>query len=245
MLLPQAYFDLQLRFATRAAAVLGRPLEDTLLTHTTCYRNFGLGRPFDPADPTWRDFVAGFRAAPRHDEWTYRFYRAAVPDWELPPDAFAGHHGCFSFNYQPEGRKIRLHFHNRDRSGAGALSRARLSARRAELRALFAEARREAPEARTVRGNSWLYNLDAYRRLFPPEYTAGRRPAPDDEFQFTALWGQFLDHRGQVKEALVGDFLRRVARARTPADLAAAFPFQVLETECAIAPFHPFYDLGD
>lgn len=244
MILPRAYFDLQLRFAARAAAIRRLPPEDTLLTHTTYYLNFDLGRAFDPADPTWREFVAGFRRAARPDEWTYRFYLASVPGWELPPDAFARTHGCFSYGYQEAGRKIRIHFDNQDRSGAGALSRARLPARIAELRALFAEARGELPDARLVRGNSWLYNLDAYRRLFPPAYTAARRPAPDDEFRFAALWGQFLDHRGQVKGALADAFLRRVARAETPADLAAAFPYQVLETECAVGHLHRFYDLA-
>ena len=27
-----------------------------------------------------------------------------------------------------------------------------------------------------MRGGSWLYNIDAYRRLFPPEYLASTKP---------------------------------------------------------------------
>jgi hypothetical protein len=57
-----------------------------------------------------------------------------------------------------------------------------------ELRALFTDLRRQHPEAETVQGGSWLYNLPAYRALFPPEYVATATPTRPG-FTFLDVWG--------------------------------------------------------
>jgi hypothetical protein len=117
-----------------------------------------------------------------------------------------------------------------------------VAVRHAELRALFAEVAARYPEARTVRGNSWLHGIAAYRRLYPPEYGASAIPAPmAEEFQYMALWGQFLDHAGELKPTLARPFLDGVARARTIEELAAAVPRPVYEVECAVSHFYDFY----
>jgi len=61
--------------------------------------------------------------------------------------------------------------------------------------------------------------------------------------QWAWVWGQFLDHRGYLKGDLAARFLARVAQARSIADLAAAFPYQVFEVECGIQHFYAFYRL--
>ena len=116
--------------------------------------------------------------------------------------------------------------------------------RHAELWALFAEVAVRHPEARTVRGNSWLHGIAAYRRLYPPEYGASAIPAlMAEEFQYVALWGQFLDHADGLKPALARPFLEGMARARTIEELAAAVPRPIYEVECAVSHFHTFYRL--
>jgi hypothetical protein len=75
--------------------------------------------------------------------------------------------------------------------------------RRAELRALTTDLRQRHPDARQVRGRSWLYNLDAYKRLFPAEYVASiRRPTSAVNLTGSSTWGQVLDYRGRVKVAV-------------------------------------------
>ena len=71
---------------------------------------------------------------------------------------------------------------------------------------------RRGPAARTVQGGSWLYNLEAYRRLFP---VASRRPVvrpPPGRVRLggTSSWGQFLDYREAVKPDLRAAFLRNI-----------------------------------
>ena len=108
-----------------------------------------------------------------------------------------------------------------------------MGARLAELKAMFAHLRGEVGTAGTVIGASWLYNLEAYRRLFPPEYLQTARTGGDD-FAYLPLWGQFVDHAGCVKEGLATEFLERLGRQRSMDGIERCFPFQVLHLESPI-----------
>ena len=83
-------------------------------------------------------------------------------------------------------------------------------------------------EARTILGGSWLYHLEAYRRLFPPVYGESRVVQEGTaHLQGTASWGQFLDHREAVKPALREHFQieraeREVQDVARPRDLQRA-----------------------
>ena len=74
MIYAKAFFDLQLQFAQKVAALSGMPVAQALLEYTNLYIRFGLGRDFDPAQPIWREYVAGLQTADDPGEWTYRFY---------------------------------------------------------------------------------------------------------------------------------------------------------------------------
>ena len=93
-----------------------------------------------------------------------------------------------------------------------------------------------------MRGSSWLYKVDAYRRLFPPEYTGALSPA-GYEFQFLALWGQFLDREYSLRQPTARDFLSRIAVGRTLEELKACFPYEVLRTECSVRHFYDYYSI--
>jgi len=234
------WFALQLRFAERGAAILGLSADEAFLRCTNCYLQLGLGRSFDPTAPRWVAFLRGVAAAVEPAAWAMVTCR----DSPMSAVAVAPHEsfGPISYGWVPDEGRIRLHFLPDARAAAGPLSAAHLNARHAELRALFAAVVVRHPEARTVRGNSWLHGIAAYRRLFPPEYGARALPAPmAEEFRYMALWGQFLDHRGAVKAGLAARFLARIETARTLEDLIAAFPHPVYEVECPIGHFYDFY----
>jgi hypothetical protein len=84
--------------------------------------------------------------------------------------------GCFSYAITTPST-IRLHFLNADADGHSPLGVARFERRRSELTALFAHLKRTTSEDVTVVGVSWLYNLEAYRRLFPASYVSSARAA--------------------------------------------------------------------
>src|SRR2546422_11139805 len=72
----KAFLDLQLEFAHTVTVLSGLPLARALLEYTNLYIRFGLGRDFDPAHPTWREYLAGLQDTNDDREWTYRFYLA-------------------------------------------------------------------------------------------------------------------------------------------------------------------------
>jgi hypothetical protein len=233
----KAFFDLQLTFAERVVALSGLPRERALLDYTNLYIRLGLGRAFDSTHATWQEYVTGLREATDPTDWTYRFY-VRRGDAATGPAVVASF-GCFSYE-RLEGARIRLHFRNAETGGRSPLAADRRAQRLAELAALFAHARRTEPRASRVVGASWLYNLDAYRRLFPGAYLASARVI-DDRFRHMPLWGQFLDRRGEVKPGVVQPFLERLAQQSSLDGLAGCFPLPVLALEAACADFHEYY----
>jgi hypothetical protein len=233
----RAFFDLQLRFAHRVALVSGMPLARALLEYTNLYIRFGLGRDFDAAHPTWREYVAGLQDSNDRREWTYRFYtrRSEVP---TVPGVVATF-GCFSYA-RTSADRIRLHFLNADTDGQSPLGADRAGQRRAELARLFRHVKQTLPRSPQVVGASWLYNLHAYRRLFPVSYVASARLL-ERRFQHMPLWGQFVDRHGDTREDVTREFLSRLESHTSVDGLDDCFPFQVLTATAPVAALYDFY----
>jgi hypothetical protein len=234
----KAFFDLQLQFAHKVTVLSDLPLARALLEYTNLYVRFGLGRDFDPAHPTWREYLAGLRDTNDSREWTYRFYLRR-PEAMAAPIVVATF-GCFSYA-QLSGDRIRLHFQNAETDGHSPLGTERLDQRLADLTALFEHVKRTQRHPLQVVGASWLYNVDPYRRLFPLSYLATAHEL-DHRFQHMPLWGQFLDRRGEIKECMTRPFLERLERQSSLDSLSRCFPFQVLRVEASVSEFYDFYD---
>jgi hypothetical protein len=232
-----AFFDLQVEFAERVSALSGLPLTRTLLEYTNLYIRFGLGREFDPRHPGWQEYVGGLRHARDPREWTYRFYLGR-PDSMAAP-AVVATFGCFS--YSPHGGDgIRLHFHTAEGDGRSPLSMECRDRRLADLAALFAHVRSAGRPSLRVTGASWLYNLGAYRRLFPESYVAAARVL-GDPFRHMPLWGQFVDRHGAVRESMARPFRERLRRQSGVDDLNECFPLPVLSPRAPVRAFYDFY----
>jgi hypothetical protein len=235
------YFALQLRFAEHMAARAAIPLARSLTLHTNLQRRFGLGYGgVGPVPPEWLAFLDEMdrRETPEQRlDWIKTFYLNAPDD--LPP-ADQRTFGCFRCDPPDVAGVLRIHFSNRDSTDdIGPLSRAKTPRRLSELKTMFAFVRETWPGANTVQGGSWLYNLDAYRRLFPGAYGDSRKPPSGPVgLAGTSSWGQFLDHREAVKPDLREAFLHNLETI----DVAApwrAFPLPALRTR---APIELFYD---
>jgi hypothetical protein len=232
----KTFFDLQLQFAERVCGFTGLSVERAVLQYTNFYIRFGLGGDFDPAHPGWQAYAAGLRDAGDRGAWTYRYYMSRRHAAAWPP--VVATFGCFA--YAPLGEaRIRLHFHNADADGS-SLALERQAERRAELAALFAHARHTGGPAVSVVGASWLYNIEAYRRLFPKSYLATARVLTA-RFQHMPLWGQFLDRRGDVKPSMAEQLLERLGRQSTLEGLDECFPLQVLRLEVPLRELGEFY----
>jgi hypothetical protein len=212
-------------------------LSRVLLTYTNFYIRFSAGREFDPAHPVWQEYLAGLRDASDPGEWTYRFYLTR-PENVVPP-ALVATFGCFAYSRLSDTR-LRIHFRNAERDGHSPLGNDRRGHRWADLTALFSHVRQQASQQMRVVGSSWLYNIDAYRRLFPASYLATAQVV-GGRFQHMPLWGQFVNRRGEINESMRRRFLERLERQSSLDGLEQCFPFQVLSVEASTAEFYQFY----
>jgi hypothetical protein len=240
------YFRLQLQFAERLSEATGKALGETVTGYTNLHRRFGLGNPAPGAAPAplWTRYIEGLEergSIQARSDWTQILYAEAPEDRPPPGRRTFGCFGCDPPNH--EGA-IQIHFINvEDDPDIGPLDRRRQAARRAELQTMFGFVRGEYPHARSVIGGSWLYNLEAYRRLFPPAYGAARH-IPDGAVRLTGTssWGQLLDHRGQVKPDIEAALLARLPNL-DPAAPWLVFPMRAMKTRADIGEFYAFLDL--
>lgn len=239
------YFDAQLRLAARMAELTGTPLSDAVLQFTNLHRRLGFGVNVlgEAPAPGWLSYAYALEAAP-HDPGRLAVTLAAFvggADEVLP---LQGHRqfGCFACEAPTEDGAVRLHFNNQDTDeDGGPLAKAKIARRRAELAALVRHVRSAHPQARCIRGKSWLYNLEAYRRLFPADYGASRKVAEGPlRLNGTSSWGQLIDAheriRPEARDALVANL-----GALDPAAPWLAFPLRVLATEALIESFAAEY----
>lgn len=245
--LSREYIALQVLFAEEMARKSGRHLADTLLHCTNIHRRLGLGKPGAPPHaPQWLGLVEGVEALD-HARRVDRVFNALnnSPDGAstLLPGRIA--FGCFACEPPDENGGVRIHFGNRDASGGvGPLHHSRIAARRAELSAMFEWLACEYPEARHVIGGSWLYNLEAYRRLFPPAFGASRQSDPAFKRQSgLSTWGQFIRHDGSTRPEVRDTFLAALP-ALDPNEPFGPFPYKVLFTEAPIADFQSQYGVS-
>lgn len=237
---PEPFFDLQLRFARAVSALSGLSLARTVLDYTNVYIRLGLGRDFDPAQPVWREYAGGLEGTRHGPDWTYRFYTTRARP-VTPPGVVAAF-GCFSYA-RLSGDRVRLHFRNVEPAGHAPLGIDRAGQRRAELAALFAHLERTERGPVRVVGASWLYNLEAYRRLFPASYLA-TAAVVHGRFRSMPLWGQFLNRHGTLNEPRARQLLERLGRHSSLEGLDECFPFQVLGLEAPVREFYDFYGRG-
>lgn len=241
MQLARSYFELQARFAARVAALEGLPLGEAYRLHTAFYalaRDNDAGvaperNDFDPSHPKWVAFLQALDDGADAVSYVYEDYLQGDAQADIGAP-------CFGFAYWPDDRLVRIHFGN-DGDGTG-LRASTVPQRRQELQHIFRTVAVDHPEAELVRGTSWLYHLEAYRRLFPPDFVADLT-SEGHPHQFAALWAQFIDRHGVVKPAMAATFIAAIERATTPAQLDDAFPLDVLAATAGVAPFYDFFDV--
>ena len=239
------YFEVQLTLANEVAARSGASLADAVASCTNLHRRFGYGTiGTDESPPAWHEFLVAVGSATTLGDRTQCAVDAYVAGQDQSVPAGREIFGCFGFDPPDGDGGVRLHFFNRDAAdGVGPLSASKADRRRAELTALTAAALSGHPTARHVVGGSWLYHLEAYRRLFPRDYVESRTPAEPVRLNGTSSWGQLLDHQERVKPHVRDEVLRNLG-ALDPTAPWRVFPLRPLRTSAPIASFAAFYGVG-
>jgi hypothetical protein len=241
----RGFFGVQLHYAETLSAKAGIPLADAITFHTNFHRLFAYGNlSKQPPDPDFLSLVndiVPLAPTARLDRLITAYaYRSADP-WPPERFPFGNHFACEAPN---DANIVRIHFRNRfNNDEHGPLHEANFAQRRADLTAMFGFIAKQWPDAKSINGASWLYNLVAYRRLFPPDYGASRTPLVGPRpIHGLSTWGQFLDFRGRAKPAIVETFMQNLNKL----DIAhpwLAFPYQVLSTTAPLEAFRREYAL--
>lgn len=241
------YFEIQLRLAQRMTELTGGSLGEMTLRHTNLHRRlgFGVNPPGEGGTPGWQAYARALDAAPglAAQVALSRATCAANPP-ETPPLEGQTLFGCFAHDPPRGDGVVRLHFFNLDTDAVGGpLAPAKIVRRRAELAALTRHIREAHPGATAIAGRSWLYNLEAYRRLFPADYAASRTPAPPPlHLTGTSSWGQLIDAHERVRPQARDALLANLATLDPEAPWLA-FPLRVLATQAPIGSFAAAYGL--
>lgn len=216
-------FDMQLRFAARVAEVIGVPFSEAVGTHTNIYVRLGMGQRLDRTNPEWIEYTSRLVSARDPAAWTYGVHLRRAHLHAGPGMAAAA--GCFA--YAPFGPgHVRLHFRPTHQLVGSPLALANEHLRRSELATLLTQIVSSDPSTNVV-GASWLYNLRAYRRLFPERYLSCLAPI-QHPYQRMPLWGQFLHRDRTIRKEAAQGFQSALARASNLAELESCFPLRVL-----------------
>lgn len=236
--LPREFFDIQIKFARKLSEVSGRPFNDVLLDSTLLYNRLGMGGKPDPNNPLWQEFISGMREQDLTN-YAYQFYlRSKNKKIEAGKERLM--FGCFRYDYDPASKAVRIHIGNIGKSRSPLANREQ---RKQELRQMFENIKQTHPEAQQVKGDSWLYNLQKYRDLFPPEYTA-RLEEYDFEYQNFSVWGQFLDRNNNIRPEKAEEFLKSLDSVKDEREIHKAFPLRPLRVETSIENFYNFLGLN-
>lgn len=238
MVYPLEFIELQLSFAKLLVGKLQINIKETILLYTNIYLMLTLDFSFDQANAIWQEFLADFEPT---SEYIYNYYLKTQNNPSRKDTKRSNYFGCYSYHYEDTTNTIRLHFTNNDTSGFGPLSSKRISRREKELTQMFQAIKNSHPNAALVKGKSWLYSLEAYKRLFPQEFISALQIFAEAEWQFMTRWGQFINSEGVVKKDLAQDFLACVKAKASIESCLECFPFKIYVAQAPIKVFYLHY----
>jgi len=237
MLFPKEFIQLKLIFADKVAQILNISFQKALFNYTSMPIRVGV--PFSDLQEEnqhWKSFIENINTKEDHE-------KAYQTHYERMKDAspMRMQYGCFSYDYLPDEKLVKLHFANNDKRDPDVLSDANQSKRLEELKSLFAQIESEHPEAEEVISSSWLYNIDKYKRLFPDEFFENTTVKWD--FRSLGIWGQFIDKYGKIKPTEMDRFITNLNKSTTIEELKEAFALKDIKCWSKIDAFYEKYKL--
>jgi hypothetical protein len=238
-LLSTEFVSLQLLLVDRFVELGLGTQADGVHRLTNFQRRLGLGTPIDPPSPgTWTDLLGRIRRASSHAERveTVMGVLASVQP-AVPEHIVRGWPTAGAFSIEISGTAARTHFYAFDDDGTSPLHPSKHHLRRHELLSVLTTTIESHPQIDRVVGGSWLYTMASYASLFPSPHVANadvRRGR--STFRGMSHWGQFLDHRWNLRTDMAEQFLQRVAKW-TGDDPCLLFPRETLEVSSPITLF--------
>lgn len=255
---PRKLYELEFEFAKMMAERTGTPLVEVVDAYAPVVRNHI--HTFNE-EGDWE--ITGLEEGVTNENMLEHAWQRSLErhiERNSEPTAYhpegGSRFGCHYYTYEEDTHTVYVHFFNAEFEeewvdgkdvSKGPLAQEKKDRRIHELTDMFRDIKKKHPDATQVKGRSSLYNLDAYRRLYPPSYEVGEVDYdPKLWGQGTTVWGQFLGGNEKkpgeygYKEELAAQFLDKAKDV--PLDkLADALPMPPRKVHGNIEDFYRFY----
>lgn len=238
-LVSKDFFTLLIDFAYAWSKKEGLNYDEVLFSNTCLYvRLLGYSDVNRPSI-TNHDWVRILSSKPRSKKEQVDYFYGRYLSFEKskgPPTPSV--HGCFSFTYHADKNLFELHFVNADPKGN--YSKDRVPIRLLELKRMFEAMKNENHPDALVKIGTWQLNLEAFKRLFPPEFTKRAVFLETPLTQNYTHWGQFLTKEGELKKDLAEQFIITV-KTKKYDHINKYFPLPALISIIEQRHFYTFY----
>jgi hypothetical protein len=233
------FASVQLTLVDRFVALDLGTCADGVHQLTNFQRRLGLGTPTNPpSGGPWLDLVNRLAEQGSHD----RRVNTVMAAFEKLPPAVPEHLAqswptVGAFSVQVAGPVARTHFFSMDTDSRSPLHPEKDAKRRSELRTVLSTVYADNPQLTHVVGGSWMYTTRSYGSLFPEVHVRNAQVRRNRRtFRGMSHWGQFLNHRWQVRSDLAEEFRARV-QTWEGNDPCLLFPIDTLEVSSPITAF--------
>lgn len=256
---PRAYYELEFTFATQMAERTGMSLVEAVDMYAPVVRNH-----IHTFDTEWE--ITGMAEGVTDENMLERAWEKSLEMHVIRNSTPTLYHpegsrfGCHYYDYDEASQTISIHFFNAEFEeefvdgkdvSKGPLSKEKAERRKHELTDMFRDIKARYPEAKRVKCQSSLNNIESYYRLFPKSYEESIGEIDYDPklwSQGTTVWGQFLGGNEKVsgqygfKQKLADEFLEKV-RDVPVEKVADALPNPPRTGEAAIEDFYDLYGI--
>lgn len=234
------FFKLQLDFVDLIHKKMNHRYEEALFLYTSFYvRLLGYmdDHPPEITDVEWQKIIQELpQDKSKYLDYFYDKYLAYEHNQTHKTNQ--KRFGCFSYSYHKEINQYELHFGAHDPDGN--LGKDRIPYRIADLQAMFTDIKRKDCKGSTLMVTTWLLNIEAFFRLYPPKFRSSAKLWNIGTAQTLTFWGQFVDRFGKLQNGISKQLLVN-AKNHTYSDVNEYFPYPALKSELPIDVFLNFY----
>lgn len=234
------FFKIQLQFASIISKKRNISYSQALFLYTCIYvRLFGYRDDCPPRenDIQWEELIHNLPRN-RGTQLTYLYSQYLNGEAQPKPKSNLKRFGCFSYFFHKKINQYELHFGAHDPKGNLGMNR--IQARLADWRNLFKDMQSQGRHNTTCKIDTWLMNIDAFRRLLPSQFVAATKPYRVGTTQTFTFWGPLVNRFGKVQTAMKNELFRKL-QTENNIYIEDYFPRQALTSEVKTEIFYEYY----
>jgi hypothetical protein len=216
------------------------PYTQALFLYTCIYvRLFGYidECPPEESSPQWTGLVKNLPSTQK-EQLKYIYQKYLDHENKPKPKTNQTRFGCFSYSYHKDKNQFELHFGAHDPKGN--LGTNRIKARMEDWKNLFQDMYSQGKHNSTCKIDTWLLNIESFRRLLPPEFINSAHPLYTGNAQTLTYWGPLLNRFGKIKSSMKKEFLYKI-KNESHKHIEDYFPRRALTSEVKTEIFYDFY----